>query len=129
MVSLRSELLCIEERPLVSTPALASFPHRCVVLDQGQLEAISARYGFSAVVGIVAHEFGHVVAYQRSGDLSQPSADYWAGCALARRGYWPDAYVAYLSDEEGYDAARDEATRRGWAECRKKWKTRPLSLP
>lgn len=88
----------------------------CVEYDPEALRAVTARYGYSASVGVMAHELGHMLCIADHGDMGQPCADSWAGCALARRGYEPFEYLSLIQDNDP-SPQREAATWRGWYRC------------
>lgn len=120
LAGLKGELMCVETRDLERTPAMVEFyvdksQPPCLVYDPEFMAAIERDYGYPAVVGIFAHELGHVIGLDR-GDLSQEFADFWAGCALARRGLSLRPYLRVLEDLT-QNADRAASTRTGALSC------------
>ena len=66
----------------------------CLHYDVAQAEAIVRRYGWGAVLGMLAHELGHA----KEGNADERAADRWAGCALAKNGEGMRSTERFLED-------------------------------
>lgn len=99
-----------------------------VIYSRSECENVRDVYGFAAVFGVFGHELGHVIDSSAilSGELTyveaQLSADAWAGCALAIRGFDVAPFAALLAAEETENAAiRTDATEQGFKSCAEIW--------
>lgn len=125
--ALRPDLVCAYDAVLVWTPAAVRVSpdlEVCVVYDPTQIKGIIRRYGYAAAVGIVAHELGHVVELRREspetafyGAISEPAADEWAGCALARQGLPIAPFQRFLKDNGEGSSERLNAIAQGFNRC------------
>lgn len=86
-----------------------------LVLNRVDLQRLDAVHGIDAAFGVIAHEFGHVVAWP---DTSQSTADYWAGCILRAAGREVQPFANALATL-GAGPDRVAAARDGWESCRR----------
>lgn len=82
---------------------VANGPAMKIVYSPQFLTGVNNQFGEDAIVGIIAHEYGHAIdavtpATWMNGSWGRElRADAWAGCALARDGLSPNALQSALS--------------------------------
>ncbi len=70
---------------------------RIMMYNRDAMAGFIDEFGYAAVVGVFAHEIGHIVDLADGDTPEELSADAWAGCALGLMGESPEAYALLLA--------------------------------
>jgi hypothetical protein len=94
-------------------------PNKCIIYVQDAMQQMYDRFGPGAVLGIAAHEAGHLLLHDMGTPvwIAQLEADEMAGCALARSRYRVGDYLDALESISSDPTPRIEATMRGVDRC------------
>lgn len=104
--------------PLAAVAFMPGLPP-ILTYDRAELKVATKRYGYAAVIGVMAHELGHVIDTYDGKDVEAPgaqdSADAWAGCALRVLGYPVEPFERMSKAQRGY---KNAAARDGYKLCK-----------